>query len=633
MEALWLQGDEAGNAPNNPADLCPLFVIFLFGSLSLVTKILHVTNSPMLRSRKDIKRLIRGAMGEIPADLILRGGKLINVYSGEILDGMEIAVIDERICYVGPSAQHTRGPQTAVVDASGRYIAPGFIDGHTHIGHYARPFENLQSFIACGTTALVASCDEAASVFGYRGLQFFLDEVEAHPLRVYTLVSMTAPQDPLLCSTAKFSDDEIAAALADPRVLGMGEIVSWLRLLQCDEEILRRLELAHRNGQIVHGHTAGARDRKLCAVAAAGISSCHEPIAVDDAIERLRLGYWTMLREGSLRQDLEATLKPLIDRGVSLNRLILVTDSTTPDDVAARGHMDNVVRRAIECGLSPLQAVQCVTLHPATYSGIEQQVGGIAPGRFADIVLIDDLERCHVERVMLGGKWVAQQGVSQVAAAPITLPAEFSNSLRVHSDISAETLRVPCSAARAKVRVIELINQTITAERIVEVAAPAGFLEANVYDDLLKVAMFDRHDGGHVARGFLKGFGTKMGAVATTVNLDENSLLVVGSKDADMALCAKTLIACGGGVAIVDGGRILRRLELPAGGLFSLCRWQEVGAGLSRIQQELREQGSPFDKPLFALSFLPFVTLPSLRITARGLVNAKERKIVSLIVE
>ena len=244
----------------------------------------------MIRSKKNLARLVRGAMGEIPADLIFTGGKLINVYSGEILDGMEIAVLDERICYVGPSAKHTRGAQTEIVDVGGGYLAPGFIDGHTHIGHYARPFENLQSFLPHGTTALVASCDELSSVLGYRGLKFFLDEVAPHPLRVYSLVSMVAPQDPLLCSTATFSDDEIAAALADPRVLGMGEIVSWLRLLQGDDEILRRLELARGNGQIVHGHTAGARDRKLCAVAAVGISSCHEPIHVDDAIERLRLG-------------------------------------------------------------------------------------------------------------------------------------------------------------------------------------------------------------------------------------------------------------------------------------------------------------------------------------------------------
>jgi len=436
-----------------------------------------------------------------------------------------------------------------------------------------------------------------------------------------------------LCSTATFSDEEIAAALTDPRVLGMGEIVSWLRLLQCDAEILRRIELANANGQLIHGHTAGARDRKLCAVAATGISSCHEPIQLEDAIERLRLGYWTMLREGSLRQDLEATLRPLLDTGVNLSRLILVTDSMTPDDVAERGHMDNVVRRAIECGLSPLRAIQSVTLRPATYSGIAQDVGGIAPGRFADIVLIDDLERCHVERVMVGGKWVADKGVSQVKNEPISVPPEFLNGLSVGAKVSPETFKIKCQTANPKIRVMELVNQTITAERIVEVAAPAAHVEANLYDDLLKVAMFDRHRSVGAAFGFLKGLGIKVGAVATTVNLDENSLLVVGANDQDMARCANVLLDCGGGVAIVEGGQVLERLDLPAGGIFSLHRWQQVAKRLARAQQVLREQGSPFDKPLFALSFLPFVTLPALRITARGLVNAKERKIVSLIVE
>src|SRR3990172_3414094 len=336
----------------------------------------------MTRTKTELQRLIRGAMGELKADLIITGGKVVNVYSGEILDGMEIAVIDRRICYVGPSAQHTRGDTTEIFDAHGLYVSPGFIDGHTHIGHFARPFEHLQSFLSYGTTAVVASCDELASVFGYRGLKLFLDEVEQHPLRVYTLVSMVAPQDPLLCNTATFTDAEIAEALADPRVLGMGEIVSWLRLAQCEEEILNRLELAHRNEQIIHGHTSGAREQKLCAIAAAGISSCHEPIRFEEALERLRLGYWTMLREGSLRQDLEATLKPMIERGVTLQRLMLVTDSMSPDDVGERGHMDHIVRRAIALGMAPVQAIQAVTLNPATYSGLEQEIGGIPPRPF-----------------------------------------------------------------------------------------------------------------------------------------------------------------------------------------------------------------------------------------------------------
>jgi adenine deaminase len=587
----------------------------------------------MIRNGRELKRLIRGALGELKADLIVAGGKLINVYSGEIAERMEIAVIDGRICYVGPNAAHTRGEQTEMLDARGLYVAPGFIDGHTHIGHYCRPFEHLQSYVPHGTTALVASCDELSTVFGYRGLKFFLDEVESHPLRVYTLVSMVAPQDPSLCDTASLSTAEIAEALNDPWVLGMGEIVSWVRLLQCDEEILECIRLAQRNRQIIHGHTSGARDQKLCAIAASGISSCHEPIRMEDALERLRLGYWTMLREGSLRQDLEATLKPLIAREVNLQRLILVTDSLAPDDVAERGHMDNVVRRAIALGLSPMQAIQAVTLSPATYSGLEQEIGGIAPGRWADMALLDDLEQCHVHATLIGGEIVGKAGGSLVSRAPTRLPQEMLNCLAVPK-VSPASFRIPCGTRSAKIRVMELINQTITTERIMTVSADSGRVEANLNEDLLKVAVFDRHHGsGTAAMGFLKGFGAKLGAIGATTNLDENTLMIVGSNDADMALCANTLIECGGGIAIVDGDHLLEKLEFPFGGIFSLQPWREVGSRLRRIQTSLRESGSPFDKPLYALSFLTFVTLPALRITARGLIDAKERKIVSLFAE
>ncbi|MET0643278.1 MAG: adenine deaminase C-terminal domain-containing protein [Candidatus Binatia bacterium] len=588
----------------------------------------------MMRTKSELRRLIQGAMGEIKADLIVTGGKLINVYSGEILDGTEIAVIDGRICYVGPSAAYARGAATKILDAGGLYISPGFIDGHTHIGHYCRPYEYLQAYLPHGTTALMASCDELATVFGYRGVELFLDEVAAHPLRVLTLISMVAPQDPLLCQTATITNDEIEAALQDPRILGFGEIVSWLRLTQLDEEILERLEMAWRSGKIIHGHTAGAKDQKLCAVAAVGISSCHEPIRVEDALERLRLGYWTMLREGSLRQDLEATLTPLIARGIDTQRLILVTDSMSPDDVEELGHMDHVLRRAVGLGLSPLRAIQAVTLHPATYSGVEQEVGGIAPGRFADMVLLEDLESFRVQATLIGGKMVAEEGRSLVQTAPLSVPHEMMHSLRLRPNISEKQFRVHCQAGNAKIRVIELLNQNITAERVMSLDARKGYIEADVEQDLLKIAMFDRHEQiGKITMGFLKGFGAKIGAVGTTTDLDENTLLIVGSQDADMTLCANVLIESGGGMAVVRNGQVVDKIEFPVGGIFGLNPWRQVGQQLRRIHRYLREQGSPFERPMYALCFLPFVTLPSLRITARGLVNAKERKIVPLLVD
>ena len=587
-----------------------------------------------MRSQKALRQLIQGAMGEVKADLIVTGGKLINVYSGEILEGIDIAVLKGRICYVGPSAAHTHGEATEILDARGLHVSPGFIDAHTHIGHYCRPYEYLQSYLPHGTTSVMASCDELVTVFGYRGLKFFLDEVAAHPLRVFTLISMVAPQDPRLCQTATLTNAEIETALQDPRVLGLGEIVSWLRLTQLDEEILQRLEMAWRSGKIIHGHTAGAKDQKLCAVAAVGISSCHEPIRAEDALERLRLGYWTMLREGSLRQDLEATLRPLVSQGVDTQRLILVTDSVSPDDVEETGHMNHVLRRAVSLGLSPMRAIQAVTLHPATYSGVEQEVGGIAPGRFADMALLGDLESFQIQATLIGGKMVAREGRSLVQTAPISVPHSMMHSLGLNPNVAREQFKVCSPASGCKIRVIELLNQNITAERVENVEAPKGYVEADAERDLLKLAMFDRHDQkGKIAMGFLRGFGAKIGAVGTTTDLDENTLLIAGSNDRDMASCANALIESGGGMAVIEHGQVIERIDFPVGGIFSLEPWRQVGQGLRRIHRYLHERGSPFARPMYALCFLPFVTLPSLRITARGLINVRERKIVPLFID
>ena len=587
----------------------------------------------MSKDQETIRHLIRASMGETKSDLVVLGGRLINVYSGEVLDGMEMAVSGGRICYVGPSAAHTRGEETRVIDARDRWIAPGFIDAHTHIGHFCRPFELLQAYVPRGTTALMASCDEHTVAFGLTGMRLFLDEVASHPLRVYTLISMAAPQDPLLCRTESMSDTEVAEILRDPRVLGLGEVVSWLRLVQADPDLLARIGMTLDEGKIVHGHTAGARDRRLNAIAAASVSSCHEPINGEDALARLRLGYWTMLREGSFRQDLEATLKPLLAAGVDTGRLILVTDGMAPDDVTAHGHMDHVIRRAVECGLSPVRAIQAATLHPATYSGLDQDIGGLAPGRFADFVLLDDLETMRVWATFIGGEPAAEDGESRVDAVPPPFPGGMGLRTAFRLPVTADDMRIRCDAPHARVRVMDLVNQTITRERTVEVACAGGVISADVDNDLLKVAVFDRQEGFSPAFGFIRGLGTDIGAVGTTVNLDEYTLLVAGSSDYDMAYCANLLLEAGGGVALVDKGRVLEEIPFPIGGLFSLEPWRDVGEGLAAVQRTLKERGSAFPRPLYALCFLTFVTLPELRITGRGLVRAKEREIVSLLAD
>ncbi|MGH7831206.1 MAG: adenine deaminase C-terminal domain-containing protein, partial [Candidatus Binatia bacterium] len=351
-------------------------------------------------------------------------------------------------------------------------------------------------------------------------------------------------------------------------------------------------------------------------------------------LDRLRLGYWLMLREGSFRRDLEGTLKPLAGRGVSLQRLILVTDGMDPDDTAEHGHIDHVVRRAVSLGLPPMQAIQAVTLNPATYAGLEQEIGGIAPGRHADLVLLEDLAAARVHATLIGGEVVAEEGRSLVTAAPISLPEETIRCLRLKAGVKPDDFRIPSPAPQPRIRAMELLNLNITAERVLPVKAKGGALPADLDQDLLKVAVFDRHgQTGKIALGFLKGFGAKVGAVGTTSNLDENTLLVAGSNDEDMAHCANLLIESGGGIAVVDRGEVLEKMEFPVGGIFSLEPWRRMGERLNRMQRCLRERGAPFSKPIYALSFLTFVALPSLRITSRGLINAKERKIVPLMVE
>lgn len=588
----------------------------------------------MKRTKTQIERLIRGALGEIKADLIITGGHLVNVYSGELLSGMEIAVLDGRVCYVGPSAAHARGPETQPIDANGLVVAPGFIDGHTHISHFCRPYEYLEAYLAHGTTTVISTCDELASVFGFEGVKLFLEEVERHPARAFTMLSMAAPQDPLLCSTRSFSQAEVVEGLAHPRILGLGEIVSWVRLIEGDSEILDRIEAAWREGKTIDGHTAGARDQKLCAIAAAGVSSCHEPISEEDVLQRLRAGYWVMLREGTFRRDLEATLKPFVRDGLNPHRLILVSDSMAPEDIARDGHLDFIVRRAISLGLPPVQAIQAVTLNPATYSGLAQDIGGIAPGRYADLVLLEDLEEVRVHSVYIGGKVAAETGRTLTLKDPISFPADMFRSLQFGHPITPESFCIPCSSQSVKIRVMEFLNPTITAERILKRSPRNGALEADWDQDLMKVAVFDRHGKtGKIAFGFLKGLGVRVGAIGTTNNLDENTLLVTGSSDRDMALCANLLLQSGGGMAVVDQGEILERLDFPLGGIFSLEPWPIVGEGLTRIHRCLRERGARFPKAIYAICFLTFATLPALRITARGLVAVKERKIVPLIVD
>ena len=577
------------------------------------------------------KKLVSVASGREKAELVIKGGTLINVYTGEVLPRTDVAIAAGRVAYVGPDASHTTGPRTKVINAEGLHISPGFIDAHTHLDIYCTPTEFARVFITHGTTTIFSECIELASVLGYAGVKLFMREAKSLPLKVYTLIPMCSAQDLALSSSHSLTLEEVGEGLKDNRVKGLGEVVSWPRVLSLDEDYFSKMALAKRAGKRIEGHSPGARGWKLVAYSASGITSCHESINGDDTMERLRLGMWAMIRYGGVRKDLKTAIRPLLDDKLKARRAVLVSDSTDPREALKFGHMDEVVRQAIREGLDPTTSIQMVTLNPAEHFGMEAEIGGVAPGRSADILLIDDTERVGIRGVIIDGRLVARDGKLLIPLRSFPYPRYALNSVRLRP-LRPEAFRVHAEGVSVRVRVMELVNEHISREVVQEMPVVDGQVVPDA--DILKVAVIDRHwNTGRMALGFLKGFGSRVGAVASTLNFDENNLVVLGARDDDMALAVNELIRSQGGIIVVDGGRVLAHLPLPYAGVCSLRPIRETAKILDKIISILKASGSPFENPLIAILFLTFVTLPALKISDRGLVDVRNRKFVPLIVE
>ncbi|MBI3077508.1 MAG: adenine deaminase, partial [Deltaproteobacteria bacterium] len=358
-------------------------------------------------TREELRALIEVALGRAKADLVVVNGRLVNVYSGEVQQGVTVAIKGRRIAYVGAGCEHTIGPETERLDAAGAYLVPGLIDAHTHQAELLQLTEFVRVAAPHGTTTVVTETNGLANAMGAAGVQAFLEECRHQPIKVFITAPGMVPPFPHLEGSRRLDLDEFTAILDDERTLGMGESF-WPRVLVADDSILERLRRCLNAGKEPEGHAAGARRERLQAYAAAGISSCHESISPEDALERLRLGLHVMLREGSIRQDL-AGIAPLKDAPVDTRRLILVTDTTWPGELVADGHMDHVVRRAVALGFDPVRAVQMATLNAAEHFGLKH-LGGIAPGKIADLLLVDDLRAFRARVVLSDGRLLARDG-------------------------------------------------------------------------------------------------------------------------------------------------------------------------------------------------------------------------------
>jgi adenine deaminase len=574
---------------------------------------------------------VRVALGKDPADLVVRGGVLANVYTGELLEGWGVAVAGGRIALVGPEAESCVGPDTAVIDALGQVIAPGFLDGHTHLDYLHRLDRYLEAAIPTGLTAFVTETAELCNVGGYPALAAFLAYLPRLPITAFA----TAPTISYCCSDRgdgrpMIALEEMARLLEEPFVLGLGEIY-WPLVLADGTDLGTLIAKAESLGKCVEGHTAGARGRKLTAQAAAGVTSCHEPITAEEIRARLRLGLYTMIRDGSIRRDIPALKGALAE--MQPRRLMLASDTVWAHHLKERGYMDGSARYAVRMGLSPMQALQAITLTPAERFGIEGQLGGLAPGRQADLVLLPKLEEFRPSLVIAYGRVVAQDGCMTVPISPPAFPPGCLPNPRTARPPQLEDLQIsaPADRDRVRVRAIHLAAEIVTTSQVHEVPVRDGTLHADPGADLLKVVAMDRHGAGRIGRGFLTGFGLSRGAVASSVSFDTTNLVVVGGNDADMLTALHRMLALGGGMVVAADGEIRAELPLPLGGVTSDEPLNALAACIVGIEKALHDLGCVREKPFLAVQILTFTAIPALRIRERGLWDVRQNRVVPLI--
>jgi len=580
------------------------------------------------KSAEETKKLINVALGKEKADLALINANVVNVYTGELLKNQTITVKGKWIAYVGPNARDAIGPATEVIDAAGQTVIPGLIDGHTHIAWMFTPAEFLRYAMAGGTTTVVTETLEPYPVCGYAGVVDFLESLKDQPIKILA----TAPAVVSISSAARGIDrQELTRLLARDDILGLGESY-WQSILQYPEDILPQFEQTLAAGKTLEGHSAGASDKKLAAYVGAGITSCHEPIDADQVLERLRAGLHILVREGSIRRDL-AEIAQIKDRGIDLRRLILSTDGIEPRDLMEKGYMEYVLQKAIDCGFDPIAAVQMATLNVAEHFGLDPLIGGIAPGRLADMVLIPDLRTVQARLVISNGKVIARDGQPTAAPRAHTFSTASLNSVKIGTEFKPADFIIGGSrdARVQNVRVINMLTDLVTTEEQIEWPVTAGEIKSDVEHDVIKVAAIDRtHNPGQTAVGLIKGFGLKSGAMACSAGWDSSDIVVVGTNDTDLAAAVNRIHELQGAAVVCENGKVVTELPLPIFGIMSDLPIEAIAQRLREIKSAVANRGIPFPDPLLSLITLTGAAIPYLRICEEGLVNLKTGKTIDL---
>ena len=564
-----------------------------------------------------LARLISVARGERPADLILANAKVVNTFTGEI-DSGNVAIYGDRIAGVGDYYQAKQ-----VLDLSGKYLAPGLINGHTHlessmldVGQYAR------AVVPRGTSALVTDLHEIANVCGLEGIRYVLNCARRLPLDLFLMAPSCVPATHLETAGASISPEDIRQILRWPETIGLGEVMNFPGVIGGDASVLSKVDLAR--GKVIDGHAPGVSGKDLAAYIAAGILSDHESVSLSEARDKLRQGMFIMIREGSSEKNLDALLPLVTDK--TFKRCFFVVDDRSCADLLRDGDIDAVVRKAIRRGLDPVRAIQMATINTAEYFRLDR-LGAVAPGYLANLIVLNDLPNLQTDMVFYRGRLVAREGeplfsLSQLGDGGVT------NTVNI-KPFPIEALRLSTSAETNLV--IEVVpGQIITRKKQERAKIVAGAIVPDTDRDILKLVVVERHKAtGNIGLGLVSGFGLKKGALASSIAHDSHNIIAVGTNDEDIFTAIKEIERLKGGLVIVAGGKVLASLSLPIAGLLSQEPLEDVVAKLEKLEQLAKDLGTKLPSPFATLSFLALPVIPELRLTDLGLVDVNEFKLIS----
>lgn len=568
-----------------------------------------------------MSNIINVARGLEKADLVIKNANIVNVLSEEIHKG-DIAICDGVIAGIGENYSGEKE-----IDINGAYVTPSFIDGHVHLeSTMMLPKEFAKTVLPAGTTTVIIDPHEISNVLGLHGISFMHEAVKDLPMNVYTMLPSCVPATPFETSGFDLNSYDLSLLIDKPWVLGIAEMMNFPGVLNHDKNVMAKLELAKSRGKRIDGHAPYLSGKDLCGYIASGVKSDHECTTPEEAIEKLRLGVYVMIREGTAAKDLDALIPVL--KTSNTRKCIFVTDDRHPADL--KEHINGMVRRAVEAGVDPIKAVQVASLNTAEYFGLKD-LGAIAPGYKADLLVLPDLKSFKPDIVLKDGQVVAQDGKLAVEI-PENDAIATRNSVNVRW-ITMDDFKIPTEGdGIKKVRALEVIpHQLITKSVMSDVKVVDGNAVSNVETDTLKICVIERHRAtGNIGKGFVKGFNLKCGAIASTVAHDSHNMIVIGTNDFDMYTAAVALIKCQGGKVVVKDGEIISQLPLPIAGLMSDKEFDFVVEKCDELNKAAHSIGCKLEDPFMTMGFLSLPVIPELKITDKGVFDTNKFDFVDI---